>query len=164
MRRSKPLSRLVRAALTATVLSAALPVFALTATQSVEKEIQTQGADGTVAVRYAPATLVTPGETIIYRLDIENDGTEPAADLRLVMPVPEVITYIEGSAERDDAVVTYSADAGQSYAARNALRVISEDGTKVPALADDITHVKWTLKTPISPGQKDTLAFKGKLK
>lgn len=120
--------------------------------------------DVSTAVEYQDASLVTPGETVLYRLDYENDSSEPASDITLTMPVPEVINYIEGSAEAQGVSVVYSADNGQTFSTRGKLRVSSSNGQVMNAKAEDITHIRWTIENPIEPGTNGTLAFKGILK
>ncbi len=138
--------------------------FALTANQTVQKEIIITQPDGTTEVEYGDASLVTPGETIIYSLNYENNKTEPVSDLVLTMPVPEVITYIEGSAERAGTSVVYSADQGATFVTRGKLLVYSDGDISQVATANDITHIRWTLQTPVVPGQTGILSFKGVLK
>ena len=149
----------------ATLLMSALcgSAFALTASQTVQKEVEITKADGTTEISYAPADLVAPGERIVYALNIENDGVQPATDLVLTMPVPDEIKYMEGSARKTGAVVTYSADNGQSFAARDSVTVVEGLVSRV-AQSEDITHIRWKLAGPINAGEVDTLVFKGILK
>mgnify|MGYP000280078168 CR=1 FL=1 len=137
---------------------------ALTADQTVLKERLVTQADGTTALEYQEASLVTPGETVLYRLDFENDESEPVSDLVLTMPVPAVITFIEGSADQPGTLVVFSADQGATFSPRGKLRVTSSGNNDQLATADEITHIRWTLQTPVQPGETGTLSFKGVLK
>jgi len=89
--------------------SAAAP-YALTAKQTVEKEVTRTLADGQVVTEQVEATLVVPGEKVIYTFDILNDEDQPVTDLVLAMPVPKEIRFIEGSADQEGASVLYSVD------------------------------------------------------
>jgi len=86
--------RLTLGIIAATSLMASDSAFALTATQSVEKEIVVQMPDGTENLSRAPAELVIPGERVVYTLSYTNDDAAPASDLVLTMPVPPEIKYI----------------------------------------------------------------------
>ena len=141
---------------------AALPASALTATQTVEKEILIQNPDGTETRLRKPATTVAPGERVVYTLAFTNDEAEAATNLVLTMPVPAEVTYIDGSADKPGAVMTVSTDGGNSFTPRGAATVM-EGGAPVRATAADITHIRWTVAGPVAPGESDTLAFKGVL-
>lgn len=152
-------------ALTAlTVASTSLPASALEAEQRVLKEVSVQQTDGTVKKSYVAADLVTPGSTVVYALVFRNDEDAPAADIVLVMPVPEEITYIEGSANNRLANADFSADGGTSFAPRQSLSITDADGTVRAAAADDITHVRWSVAKAIMPGETGQLWFRGTLK
>lgn len=137
---------------------------ALTAKQSVEKEIVVQMPDGTESVTRGPAELVVPGERVVYTLSFTNDDAAPASDLVLTMPVPSEIKYMDGSATKDGANIVYSADGGQTFADRAVLRATGADGTVRTATAEDITHIRWTVAGPVAVGETGDLSFKGVLK
>lgn len=146
------------------VLTAAPGAFALSATQTVLKEIRTEDAAGNVSVDYVDASLVTPGETVIYRLDYVNDADEPVTDMVLTMPVPVEVAFRDGSADRAGTQTLYSADGGNSFSTRDALIVRRDDGSELRAEAADITHVRWIFSEPLAPGSSGDIAFAGLLK
>jgi uncharacterized repeat protein (TIGR01451 family) len=137
---------------------------ALTATQKVEKEITVTQADGTNMIQRVSAEEVTPGEKVVYTVDFLNDSAEPASDLVLAMPVPSDIRFLEGSADKDGAVVKYSIDGGSSFAERSALMLPSVAGGTRAATPDDITHIQWRIAGPLPVGGRDAVTFKGRLK
>ena len=155
--------KFIRTITATSLLALSVPAMALTASQSVEKEIVKTQTDGTQTVSYVKADEVLPGEKIRYRLDIENDGMEPVTDLVLTMPVPSEVTYVEGSAIKNGAAVTYSADGGNSFVPRSELTMIVGGEPRV-VMADDITHIRWKVAGPIDAGSTDALTFKGVLK
>ena len=137
---------------------------ALTATQKVEKEITVTQADGTNMIQRVSAEEVTPGEKVVYTVDFINDSAEPASDLVLAMPVPSDIRFLEGTADRDGAVVKYSVDGGTSFTERAVLTLPAVGGGTRPATPDDITHIQWRIAGPVPVGSRDTVSFKGRLK
>lgn len=151
-------------ALSAAFISLGVSAQALTATQKVEKEVTVQQADGTSVTQRVSADQVTPGEKVVYTVDFLNDSAEPASDLVLAMPVPSDIRFLEGSADREGAVVRYSVDGGANFVERSALILPSVGGGTRPASADDITHIQWRIAGPVPVGASDAVAFKGRLK
>lgn len=145
-------------------LSSAATPFALTAKQTVEKEVTRTLDNGQIVTEQVEASLVVPGETVIYTFDIFNDEDQPVTDLVLAMPVPKEIRFIEGSADQAGASVLYSVDDGQSFKRRDTLSMRGNDGTPRPATSDDITHVQWKISGPIEAGQSDKVLFKGRLR
>lgn len=137
---------------------------ALTAEQSVQKIVEVQNMDGTKRIEYVPADVVAPGETIVYTLTIENDEQLPATDLVLTMPVPSEVKYVEGSATKTGATLSYSADDGQTFFSRNELKVIQSNGVSRNAQSEDVTHIRWVVSGPIQSGNRDSLSFHGILK
>jgi len=145
-------------------LAVGVQAHALEAKQSVEKEITIQQDDGTVVTKRVAADLVTPGEKVVYTVSFTNDEANPASDLVLAMPVPADVRYLEGSAEREGAVVRYSIDGGSTYSTRDALTIPAVDGGSRSANPDDITHIQWRIAGPVPVGGSDSVAFKARLK
>ena len=144
--------------------STAIPALALTASQTIEREVVVRNADGTEAVKRESADKVTPGDKVIYSLNYFNDEAEAASNIVLVMPVPAEIKYLDGSADMQAAQTTYSVDAGQSFANRDDLLIKLEDGSTRSANAKDITHIRWLVTSPVAPNSGGTLSFSGRLK
>ncbi len=152
------------ASITLAIALAAFPSAAqVAATQHVEKEIAVTDATGAKKIERVAAETVAPGEEVIYSLRFENEATEPAEALVLVMPVPNEISYVEGSVSGDGAKVSFSADGGQTYVARGRLTVV-EAGAERPAKSDEITHIRWTLEDALGVGDKGEVSFRGVLK
>lgn len=150
--------------LSAVLLTAAVSANALTATQKVEKEITVQQPDGTNITRLVSAEEVTPGEKIVYTVAYTNNAAEAATDIVLAMPVPADVRFIEGTAERDGAIVRYSADGGASFVERDALVLPAVGGGTRAANADDITHIQWKIAGPVPVGTSDKILFKARLR
>lgn len=151
-----------------TALSAAMllsvPAAAMTASQTVEVERQIKQANGQVKIVTTPPDKVLPGDMLVYTVDFHNDKDEVTDDFRIDMPVPKEIIYLEGSAQQSGAIVLYSVDGGNNYQQREQLLVrVAEGGTR-SAVAEDITHIRWTLTGKVMPGDRGKIKFKGRLK
>ena len=142
----------------------AAPAYAagLTASQTVEVAIVAVDANGETKTRFEPAAEISPGDEVRYVLSYANSGDDSAENVRLDMPVPNEIELIDGSVEAAGARVTYSIDNGSSYAARDML-TISANGQARIAVAEDITHIRWTFAEAIAPGQTGTISYRGVL-
>lgn len=135
----------------------------IVARQVVEQEVAKRSDDGRVLLERVKAETVAPGEEVIYTVQFENKGSDPAGDLVMVMPVPTEITYVEGSASGTEATISFSADGGKSYLARGRLTV-KEDGVDRAATGDEITHIKWALANPVPTNSSGEIFFRGILK
>ena len=132
---------------TALSVSALLSVsaYAMSAVHKVEVEHQVKQANGDVTFVTTPTDKVLPGDTIVYTVDFHNDKNEVTENFRIEMGVPAEMIYLEGTALRDDTIVLYSVDGGSNYQVREELSVrVAEGGTR-PAVAEDITNIRWTL-------------------
>lgn len=135
----------------------------LTAVQSVDLVKTSVDADGANVITFEPATDVAPGEQVRYSLQYTNEGDAPAEAVSLVMPVPAEMTYLEESISGAASVVTFSVDAGTSFAPRQSLIVVEADIERA-ARAEDITHIKWTFSDPIAPASSGAISFMAVLK
>ncbi len=136
---------------------------ALTAVQIVEREIVVQMDDGTQTVTRVKADTITPGDTVVYSLNYHNDKAEPAENITLTMPVPSEVKYLEGSADMYEGQTQYSVDGGATFHNREALVIQELTGGSHTAIAEDITHIRWTVPHSLAAGAKGTLSFKGVL-
>jgi len=137
---------------------------ALSASQTVEREVIIKNADGSQTVKREKADMVTPGDKVIYSLNYHNNEDKLAENIVLVMPIPAEVKFLEGSAEATQARTAYSADGGKTFTGRAELIVTRADGSTSTAKAEDITHIRWIVGEGIAPGASGTLSFAGRLK
>ena len=135
----------------------------LVATQSVERVIVEKSADGKETVRFGPADRVAPGDEVFYNLDFANESDEAATNVKLVMPVPSEVAYVENSATGEGADIAFSIDGGKTFSQRGALKV-TIDGEERLAKADQITHIRWSYADDIAPGAKGGVGYLAVLK
>ena len=157
--------RLVPTALTVFLSALAMigPAAAqVTAEQTVSREVIEIGPDGRMQTREEKAVLVAPGDRVVYRLRYANQGAEPAKGLVLVMPVPKDVLLLAGSAQ-GPGEAGFSVDGGERYGALASLSV-EQGGTRRPATASDVTHVRWTLSEALPAGGSGEVAYKAQLR
>ena len=129
----------------------------VTLTNKVFVERVKAGADGKpVTVREEPG-VVTPGDRLAFVLAYRNGGSEPATGFTLTNPIPPSVAFT-GS---DDPIAVVSVDGGKSWGALASLKVAQPDGTSRPAVASDVTHIRWSFSRPIAAGSAGELSFRG---
>lgn len=105
--------------------------------------------NGREVTRRVPAAEAEPGQIIHYTLTYSNSGDAPATDVRLDDPIPQETIYVSGSAFGAGAVITFSADGGQTFQeeTRVTYTVTGSDGSpsEKSASPDQYTHIRWTV-------------------
>lgn len=142
-------------ALLAPVAASAADNVSLTSKVLVEKI--KPGPDGKpVTVREEPG-VVTPGDRLVVVLHYRNGGSEPATGFTLTNPIPASVAFTG----TDDSSASVSVDGGKSWGSLQTLKVVAADGTSRPAVAADVTHIRWSLRQPIAAGSSGELSFHG---
>lgn len=127
------------------------------------KRVLTRDTQGRTVESWAPFTKLLPGEEVAYMIACTNNGTEPAVDLVVNLPIPtEMIVIL---AEKSSSVeVTYSIDGGKAFDQLDRLAVTAPDGASRPARADDINFVRWKLTTALAAGATTKIGCRTLLK
>lgn len=128
---------------------------ALTSEVFVEKAIAE--ANGRTRLILEAPKVVVPGDKLVFVLGYRNMGRAPATDFVVTNPMPGAVAY-QGTA---DAAALVSIDGGKNWGALTALKVRAGNGTQRPAQAEDVTHVRWSMKQPIPVGATGKLSFRG---
>lgn len=137
--------------------AAAFAADSVSLTSKVFVERVKTGADGKpVTVREEPG-VVTPGDKLVFVLGYRNGGPQPATGFTLTNPIPPSVAFTGG----DDAGAVVSVDGGKSWGALASLKVVQADGTSRPAVAADVTHIRWSFARPIAAGSGGELSFRG---
>ena len=130
---------------------------------AAHKEVEVEEAGRKVRKLVEPGKMV-PGDEVVYTISYVNKGSRPAERVVVVNPVPQHTKFRAGSVEGANTEIAYSADGGKTYAAPDRLTVATRDakGTPAtrPAVAADITHIRWTLKEPLPPGASGQVRFR----
>ncbi|MCD6506992.1 DUF11 domain-containing protein [Candidatus Poribacteria bacterium] len=92
-----------------------------------------------------------PGEEVTYTLNCFNNGTGRAVNGAVIEPMPSMVRYLPGSAKGEGTRISYSVDGGQTFHEK------VEDETAV-------THIRWEIPGPLSPGESIEMSFKAKVK
>ena len=135
----------------------------LNVTTTVQKQEVTVNDAGEAETRLVAADTVVPGESVVYTITFQNISDEPAANVVITNPISEDLTYVDGSAFGPGAVIQFSTDGGQNFAAVDELTVV-DDGVSRPAGPDDFTHIRWVMQNELAVGAQGTARFTAVLK
>ena len=128
----------------------------------VQKEEITVNDAGERETRLVPADTVIPGDSVIYTITFTNISEDAAENVVITNPVPEHLTYIEGSAFGPGTVIAFSIDGGQSYGAGDDLTVPDNGGSRA-ATAADYTHLRWVMQNELAAGSQAVASFRAEL-
>lgn len=131
-----------------------------------EVDIKVKNTDGTFETKRVPASQanVGPGDVVIFSNICVNKGEKPAEDIVITNPIPNHTIYVDGSAEGKDTIIEFSVDGGKTFGSPEKLIVFGEDGRPRKAKAEDYTHIRWKVTTPIPTAQSVVVSFKAKIK
>lgn len=132
-------------------------------TSKAEKELTTVTGDGKKEVKYTSVSKTVPGDVVRFTNHYINKGNAPADNVAITNPVPEHMTYVEGSAFGEGAAITFSVDKGKTFDVPAKL-VKTEKGRKRPARPDEYTHIRWSFKEKLPAGKEGDAGFKARIK
>ena len=144
----------------ATTATAAAAQNAVPLNNQVFVERVSVDAQGRRTVTLDPPQVVTPGDHLVFVLTYRNGGQQPATGFAVTNPIPPAVAFERS----DDAAAVVSVDGGRSWGALASLTVAQPDGRRRPAVAADVTHVRWSFSQPIPVGGEGRLSFRGIVK
>lgn len=136
---------------------------------------ETSASGETVTKLLDPATVkVIPGDKLLFVNAYRNTGQNAVTGFVVNNPVHAAVALTE--VVEDWALV--SVDSGKNFGKLSELTVTEtvatgteETGetaapvqTSRPAVASDVTHIRWVLTSPIAPGASGELRFRGIVK
>jgi uncharacterized repeat protein (TIGR01451 family) len=119
-----------------------------------------EDAQGKKVAVLEPPAVVTPGDQLVFVLNYTNGAAEPATGFTVTNPIPDAITFV--ATDGSDALV--SVDGGKNWGSLPSLRIRQPDGVERPAVAADVTHVRWSFARAIPAGASGKLSFRGLVK
>jgi len=102
---------------------------------------------------------VFPGEKIVYVLSYHNAGQSAASNFAITDAIPGPIAFDS----TPDSSALVSVDGGKSWGVLATLKVPTPKGLRA-ARPEDVTHIRWALKSVIPAGAEGKLSFRGVVK
>jgi len=124
---------------------------------AVSEEIEETNMVGNKITRLVEASSVVPGDRLVYTTTVSNRSKELAENVAVVNPIPENTTYLEGSAQGNNAVVTFSVDGGKTFDLPQNLTVTDANGDSRTAIATDYTHIRWVMSSLSARTESDVV-------
>jgi hypothetical protein len=122
--------------------------------QAVKEVVDAKGVKKLTLVD--PSTIL-PGTPIVIWLNYRNTAAKPVTNFVITNPINAATQFTGFGANSGWGLV--SVDGGKTFGALTAFKVTRQDKTTRPAIALDVTHLRWTLPRPIAAGGTGTLSF-----
>jgi uncharacterized repeat protein (TIGR01451 family) len=135
----------------------------VTLTNTVFEVVTITSKDGSKQDQWQQPDKLLPGERVGYQIKVNNQGTEPAADIVIENPIPEHTVYVQDSAKGLNTTIEFSVDNGKTFALPAQL-FIEKEGKRVQATSVDYTQVRWKLNKPLTVGASSTVQYIVKIK
>lgn len=135
----------------------------VTLTNTVFEVVTITNEDGSKQDQWQQPDKLLPGERVGYQIEVNNKGTEPAADIVIANPIPEHTIYVQDSAKGLNTSIEFSVDNGKTFALPANL-FMEKEGKRVQANAVDYTQVRWKLNQPLAAGASSTVQYIVKIK
>lgn len=107
----------------------------------------------------AEPKVVVPGDRLVFRTTYRNLSKEAVRNFVISNAVPASVALSADSA----AAGLVSVDGGKSWARLATLMVDDGTGGKRPAVASDVTHLRWVI-TEIPPGNQGEVIYQASVK
>ncbi len=128
-----------------------------------ETEQEVLNEKGERVKRLAPAAKVVPGTEVVWTVTASNVCTQAVSNVFIDNPVPQHMSYVASSALGAGADIAFSLD-GRRFAGPEELKVRDADGKERAARPDEYTHIRWSFRNAIAPGQMALARFRAVLK
>jgi len=128
-----------------------------------ETEVEYVDEQGQRATKLVPAAKVIPGTQVVWTVTASNVCDKAAEKVFIDNPIPAQMSYVPDSALGAGADIQFSTD-GRQFGEPASLRVSEADGTQRAARSSDYTHIRWSLRNPIGPGQVAVARYRAALK
>ncbi|MGK0249017.1 MAG: putative repeat protein (TIGR01451 family) [Oleispira sp.] len=135
----------------------------VTLTNTVFEVVTITSEDGGKQDRWQQPDKLLPGERVGYQIEVNNKGTESAADIVIENPIPENTVYVQDSAKGLNARIEFSVNNGETFALPAEL-FIEKNSKRVQAQAEDYSQVRWTLNKPLAAGASSSVQYIVKIK
>lgn len=110
--------------------------------------------NGTTRVVVSEPKVVVPGDRLMFSTEYRNEGTQVVTNFVVTNPLPAAVSFADDSG----TAAQVSVDGGTTWGALGTLQVADGKGGMRPAVAGDVTHVRWTIAT-IAPGASGTVRY-----
>lgn len=120
---------------------------------SVQLE-KTVTVDGKSQIELVEPKVVVPGDRLLFSTSYRNDSAAAVTDFIVTNPVPAAVVVSPDAM----SAVEVSVDGGKTWGLIASLKVSDGKGGLRAALAEDATHLRWTIPS-IAPGASGKVEY-----
>jgi uncharacterized repeat protein (TIGR01451 family) len=128
---------------------------------SVAKEIVIE-ENGQEVAQWVEAEDIEPGQKLRYTVRYINVGDEPATEVRIENPIPDLTVYVSDSASGEGSTIVFSADGGENYGAPEEVTyevAVFGGGTdRRKANPERYTNIRWLIEE-VPAGSAGEISF-----
>ena len=100
---------------------------------------------GITLVKTVDRAEAQPGQTLAYSMTYTSVGSVEARRVVVLDEIPVPSIYVPGSAAGDGSEIAFSHDGGATF-----------DGSE----ATPVTHIRWRIQAPLTPGDSGVVSFR----
>ncbi len=102
------------------------------------------------------AGRLASGDRLLFLLRYRNGGASPMQGFAVTNAVPSAIRV-----DPSDPAMQVSVDGGHNWGRLDDLTLRTPLGGMRRATPDDVTHVRWTVKDAVAPGETGRISYRG---
>jgi uncharacterized repeat protein (TIGR01451 family) len=121
-------------------------------TATLEKVVESTGADGTERFELGPGVAPAAGEQFILTIRFVNVAGVTTDGVRITSAIPDGMSYVQGSATGPGGLVLFSTDGSRTFATAQELAATAAATVPRSAAPLRYTHVRWVLEAPLEAG------------
>lgn len=103
--------------------------------------------NGNSIVQLLDPKVVVPGDRLLFTTRYQNESAQAVTNFVVTNPLPSAVALSPEAVEATEV----SVDGGKTWGLLAALKVSDSKGSMRPALAGEVTHMRWTI-AQIAPG------------
>ncbi len=115
---------------------------------AVAKEIVVE-ENGQEVTKWVEAEDITPGQKLRYTVHYTNTGDDPATQVQVENPIPDLTVYLSDSASGEKSTIVFSADGGKTFAKEGEVTyevAVFGGGTELrKANPERFTNIRWLI-------------------
>lgn len=109
----------------------------------------------------AAADRLAPGDRVVFVVHYRNRGDAPVGGFYVTNPLPARVRLDPAQLASAPTDMEVSIDGGMHWGRLDDFMVATPLGGTRRALAEDITHVRWSVKARVAPGDSGRIAWRG---
>jgi hypothetical protein len=103
-----------------------------------------------------PGNRIARGDQVIFVVNWRNQGARPVHGFAVTNPVPGTVRI-----DPAGSAMQVSVDGGAHWGRLDQVWLPTSLGGTRRATPEDVTHIRWTMAAPVSPGERGRISYRG---